>query len=113
MVPKRGKGVLLRYGYTTGACAMAATQAATIALLKQEKVDHIKIYLPGANKANFKINRCVFDHTQASCSVIKDSGDDPDVTDGSEIRATVSWQDEPCITITGGEGVGVITKPGL
>jgi len=103
----------LRSGYTTGACATAAAQAATIALLKQEVVNQVQIDLPGAIQASFKVDRCAFDRTQASCSVIKDAGDDPDVTHGAEIWATVSWKDEPGITITGDRGVGVVTKPGL
>jgi cobalt-precorrin-5B (C1)-methyltransferase len=103
----------LRSGYTTGACAAAAARAAIIALLKQEVVKQVRVDLPDNKRASFKVSRCVFDRSQASCSVIKDAGDDPDVTHGAEIRATVSWKDKPGITITGGEGVGVITKPGL
>jgi len=113
MTTRRGDNRSLRSGYTTGACAAAAAQAATIALLKQEVVNQVQTDLPGAAPVNFKVNRCVFDHSQASCSVIKDAGDDPDVTHGAEIWAMVSWKDEPGITITGGKGVGVVTKPGL
>ena len=112
MRARRGNRTL-RTGYTTGACAAAAAQAATIALLKQQVVNRVQVDLPGTNEVNFKVNRCVFDHSQASCSVIKDAGDDPDVTHGAEIWATVSWQGEPGINITGGEGVGMVTKPGL
>jgi cobalt-precorrin-5B (C1)-methyltransferase len=103
----------LRSGYTTGACAAAAAQAATIVLLKQEVVNQVQVDLPGANQVNFKVNRCVFECTQASCSVIKDAGDDPDVTNGVEICATVRWKGEPGIDIRGGKGVGAVTKPGL
>ena len=103
----------LRSGYTTGACAAAAAQAATTALLEQEAVDQVQVDLPGANQTSFKVNRCVFDRAQASCSVIKDAGDDPDVTHGAEIWATVSWKDKPGIDIAGGKGVGTVTKPGL
>ncbi len=110
---RRKKDEPLRYGYTTGACAAAAAQAATTALLRQEAVNEVQIDLPGAAKVSFKVNQCVFDHNQASCSIIKDAGDDPDVTHGAEIRATVSWKDKPGINITGGKGVGVVTKPGL
>ncbi len=104
---------LLRSGYTTGACAAAAAQAATIALLKQEVVSQVQINLPDGNQAGFKVSQCVFDGSRAFCSVIKDAGDDPDVTHGAEIQATVSWKDRPGVTITGGKGVGVVTKPGL
>lgn len=103
----------LRSGYTTGACAAAAAQAAIIALLKQEPVSHVQTDLPDGNQASFKVSRCVFDRIQASCSVIKDAGDDPDVTHDAEIQATVSWKDKPGIAITGGKGVGMVTKPGL
>ncbi len=103
----------LRSGYTTGACAAAAAKAATISLLKQRIVTRVGLDLPGAKRASFAVRRCVLDASQASCSVIKDAGDDPDVTDGAEIRATVSWREEPGIGIAGGEGVGVVTKPGL
>ncbi|MFC1906987.1 cobalt-precorrin-5B (C(1))-methyltransferase [Chloroflexota bacterium] len=113
MTPKRGKGVPLRYGYTTGACAAAAAQAAAIALLKQEVVTQVQTDLPNAIQVSFDVNQCVFDRTQASCSVIKDAGDDPDVTDGAEIWATVSWKEGPGIGVEGGKGVGLVTKPGL
>ncbi|MBC8275447.1 MAG: cobalt-precorrin-5B (C(1))-methyltransferase [Chloroflexi bacterium] len=109
----RRNNLPLRSGYTTGACAAAAARAATIALLKQEVVNQVQVALPGANQVNFKVDRCAFNRSQASCSVIKDAGDDPDATHGAEITATVSWKDEPGINITGGKGVGVVTKPGL
>ncbi len=108
-----GRGRPLRSGYTTGACAAAAAQAAAIALRKQEAVHRVQIGLPGNGEAGFDIERCVFDGSRATCSVIKDAGDDPDVTDGAEIRATVAWKEEPGISIDRGEGVGVVTKPGL
>jgi cobalt-precorrin-5B (C1)-methyltransferase len=113
VMARRRRDKPLRSGYTTGACAAAAAQAATIALLRQEAVSQVQADLPDGKQVNFKVNQCIFDHTQASCSVIKDAGDDPDVTHGAEIWATVSWKDEPGITITGGKGVGVVTKPGL
>ncbi len=113
MTARRGDNQPLRSGYTTGACAAAAAKAATLALLKQQVINQVQVALPGANHASFKLNRCTFDSSQASCSVIKDAGDDPDVTHGAEIWATVSWQEEAGISIDGGEGVGVVTKPGL
>ncbi|MFH1650519.1 MAG: cobalt-precorrin-5B (C(1))-methyltransferase [Chloroflexota bacterium] len=103
----------LRSGYTTGACAAAAARAAAIALLTQAPVKRVRVQLTGDSFADFVINGCTFDHDRAECSVIKDAGDDPDVTDGAEIRATVSRQDIPGVTVTGGKGVGTVTKPGL
>jgi cobalt-precorrin-5B (C1)-methyltransferase len=96
------KGRPLRSGYTTGACAAAAAKAAITALLKQEMVMKITIDLPGSRKADFTVKSCSFDNTYASCSIIKDAGDDPDITDGAEIQATVTWEKEPAIVITGG-----------
>ncbi|MBM3119570.1 MAG: cobalt-precorrin-5B (C(1))-methyltransferase [Chloroflexi bacterium] len=113
MTVRRKKGKLLRHGYTTGACAAAAARAATMALLWQKIVEQVEIDLPHSGKANFRVEKCVFNSLVASCSIIKDAGDDPDVTNGAEICATVSWKTEPGIAIDGGEGVGLVTKPGL
>lgn len=112
MTARRGNRSL-RSGYTTGVCAAAAAQVAAMALLKQEAVNRVQVDLPDTKEVNFKVNRCVFDCNRASCSVIKDAGDDPDITNGAEICATVSWKAAPGIEIKGGKGVGVVTKPGL
>ena len=110
----RKKGGVLRFGYTTGTCAAAAARAAMLALLSQKPVEQVTISLPqNGGQVSFPIFKCGFDEGQASCSVIKDAGDDPDVTDGAEIRAGVSLKKEPGIEIFGGEGVGRATKPGL
>ena len=111
MTLKRDKHAL-RSGYTTGACAAAAAKAAAISLLRQEAVSEVNVSLP-SGEASFRVKRCLFDRTRASCSVIKDAGDDPDITNGAEICAAVSWKNEPGIEIRGGKGVGIITKPGL
>ena len=103
----------LRCGYTTGACAAAAAKAAALALLNQTTVKDIQITLPDGERVNFRLSRCVFNTLETTCSVVKDAGDDPDVTDGAEICATVSRKDTPGISIDGGKGVGTVTKPGL
>jgi cobalt-precorrin-5B (C1)-methyltransferase len=103
----------LRTGYTTGACAAAAGRAAATVLLNQETLEQVSVDIPGAGTTVFKIYKCSFDSSQASCSIIKDAGDDPDITHGAEICTTVSWTNQPGITITAGEGVGTVTKPGL
>lgn len=104
---------VLRKGYTTGACAAAAAKAAALSLLHQEPVNKIMIPLPKGNQVHFKIDKCSYNNTVACCSVIKDAGDDPDITDGAEIYAEACWTDQPGVTVTGGKGVGTITKPGL
>ncbi len=111
-VKRRG----MRTGYTTGACAAAAAKAATLALLTGEPVGEVTIRLPIGSDATFQIQRCevsVSDAT-ATCSVIKDGGDDPDVTSGAEIRAKVRRDEDAAsgVTLRGGEGVGTVTKPG-
>lgn len=102
----------LRIGYTTGACAAAAAKAAALALIGRRQVEEVRLLLPNGMKADFKIERCLFDKDRAICSVIKDAGDDPDVTDGVEVFAQVEWS-KLGISIEGGEGVGRVTKPGL
>jgi len=103
----------LRRGYTTGACAAAAARAATRALLTGCQVSEIRIDLPVERDVLFRVKRCELGAGYASCSVIKDAGDDPDVTHGAEIVATVEWQDQPGIAFAAGPGVGMVTKPGL
>ena len=103
----------LRCGYTTGACAAAAAGAASHALLNQQMVSESRIFLPGGTPAIFAVKSCAFDRCSAQCSVIKDAGDDPDITNGAEIIAVVSWCGEPGIRLAGGVGVGTVTKPGL
>ena len=103
----------LRTGYTTGACAAAAARAAAIVLLGQKALEQVSIDLRGVGTTVFNIYKCSFDSSQASCSVIKDAGDDPDITHGAEICTAISWTNQPGITIIAGEGVGTVTKPGL
>ena len=109
VVRRRG----LRSGFTTGACATAAALAATRALLTGNPVEFVTIPLPAGIDASFKIEHCEMEPGRVRCSVIKDAGDDPDVTHGAEIVATVWWQEGTGIELRGGVGVGVVTLPGL
>ena len=114
---KRGA---LRTGYTTGSCAAAAAKAAVQALLSGEPVSEITIHLPVGKDVAFTINRCQWldGGDRVICSVTKDGGDDPDVTHGAEICVTASLgiQGETAeaeqVRITGGPGVGTVTRPG-
>jgi cobalt-precorrin-5B (C1)-methyltransferase len=107
---KRG----MRTGFTTGACAAAAAKAAALTLFTGMPQQEVEITLPIKKVVKFKIERCEVNGSGVLCSVIKDAGDDPDVTHGAEICSTVSWIDAPNeIKIEGGQGVGVITKPGV
>jgi len=105
----------LRTGYTTGTCAAAATKAAMCTLIKREKLASIKVTLPKGGSALIRIAWINDnDENAVTAAVIKDAGDDPDVTDGAEICSTVSILERSMdIVIRGGNGVGIVTKPGL
>lgn len=103
----------LREGFTTGACSAAAAKAATRALMTGKKLDQIESTLPNRKTVVFKINRCDIQPHLATCSVIKDAGDDPDATHGAELIAQVKWVEGEGIAICGGEGVAKVTKSGL
>jgi len=104
----------LRTGYTTGTSATAAAKAALLSIINQTKIENVDVKLPKGNFIKIPINFCQFDQNRAKCSVIKDGGDDPDVTHGAEIVVELSFTDKINeIEIDGGEGVGIVTKPGL
>ena len=103
----------LRTGWTTGSCASAAAKAATTALRDQATQESVEVALPGGQRVGFAVASCEHDARQATAVVVKDAGDDPDVTHGAHLTATVRWRDEPGVALDGGEGVGVVTKPGL
>jgi len=104
----------LRTGYTTGTSATAAAKAALLSIINQTKIENIDVKLPKGSFIKIPIHLCQFDKNKAKCSVIKDGGDDPDVTHGAEIVVELSFTDKINeIEIDGGEGVGVVTKPGL
>ncbi len=104
----------LRRGWTTGACAAAATKAAYLALLTGRFPNPVAIRLPGGEQPRFDLIETTLHRNRALAAVIKDAGDDPDVTHGALIRASVS-RGEPGagVMFIAGEGVGVVTRPGL
>jgi cobalt-precorrin-5B (C1)-methyltransferase len=104
----------LRRGWTTGACATAAVAAAYQALLTGAFPDPITITLPRGQEPSFNLVRKELSKTQASASIIKDAGDDPDITHGAEIVVTVALKKKPTgISFHAGDGVGTVTRPGL
>ena len=104
----------LKTGYTTGSSATAAAKAALLSILGQEKIENIEILLPKRSFIQIPLYSCEFESDKAKCSVIKDGGDDPDVTHGAEIIVELSLTEKiNQIEIEGGEGVGIVTKPGL
>ena len=104
---------LLRKGFTTGTCAQAATKGALIMLTQQKSVDSVEVVTPSGIKLCIGLTEQKIGDNFAGCTVIKDSGDDPDVTNGAKISAEVRFSQKKGVTIKGGEGVGKATKPGL
>ncbi len=123
------KNKKLRSGYSTGACAAAAAKAAAMLVLRNadckmpnEAIRSVEIPFPNGNRVTFMIHDSGYraEEKTAFASVIKDAGDDPDITNGAEVVATVQSSEfgvqraeYPEITIRGGKGVGTVTKPGL
>ncbi len=104
----------LRKGWTTGACATAAAKAAYHSLITGSKVAKVAITLPRGQQVEFKLESLeIIDEITAKASVIKDAGDDPDVTHGAEIFSTIRLTQQPGIQFKAGKGVGTVTRPGL
>ena len=103
----------LRRGWTTGACAAAATRAALAALLQGRFPDPVTITLPGGETPAFMLALEGRGDGWARAGIIKDAGDDPDVTHGCLVIATVSRNDSGGISLKAGEGVGTVTRAGL
>ena len=126
----------LRTGFTTGACAAAAALGAARMLREQERVAAVELWLPAGFSATFSLHGQAFDQHRARCFVIKDAGDDPDVTNGVEVQAEVALAGAdprvcpsvgegpgqsgrikgfgpPEVVIEGGLGIGRVTKKGL
>jgi len=106
-------GKRLRKGYTTGCCAAAAARAAARMLATGKPVESIEIRVPAGFELRLPVDNIALHPEWAVCSVRKDSGDDPDVTDGLDVFARVALAGHGSIEITAGEGVGKVTKPGL
>ena len=105
---------LLRCGYTTGTCAAAASKAAVAMLFKQESMDSVAITTPNQTDLIIDVLNPQFNDNIASCSIEKDSGDDPDITNGILVSSKVTLlSDSSEIIIEGGKGVGKVTKGGL
>ncbi|WP_329456318.1 cobalt-precorrin-5B (C(1))-methyltransferase [Streptomyces sp. NBC_01497] len=106
----------LRPGWTTGACATAAATAAYTALLSGDFPDPVTITLPRGQRPAFAlaVEDRAADGSAATAGVIKDAGDDPDVTHGALVRATVRRLAPGAgVVFLAGPGVGTVTRPGL
>lgn len=107
------QGKNLRCGYTTGSCATAAAKAAATMLLIGERVESVRIDTPKGIVLSLEPLEVEQTADYVSCAIRKDSGDDPDDTNGILVFAKVERVAEPGVHIEGGVGVGRVTKPGL
>ena len=107
------QGKNLRCGYTTGSCATAAAKAAATMLLTGERVATVRIDTPKGVVLELEPLEVELAEQYVSCAIRKDSGDDPDDTNGVLVFARVEKVAEPGVHIEGGVGVGRVTKPGL
>lgn len=103
----------LHTGFTTGSCATAAAKAAIMALLTGKKVKDIDFKIPEGETLHMPVESVAIEGNSAIASVVKDAGDDPDVTDKSLISVKVSFAEHDGIRFFGGEGIGTVTLPGL
>src|SRR5216684_5344514 len=104
----------LRRGWTTGACATAAAKAAYAALLTGEFPDPVEVTLPRGERPSFALAVNRKDATSATAGVVKDAGDDPDVTHGALVLVTVrAGAAGSGVTFRAGEGIGMVTRAGL
>ena len=103
----------LREGFTTGTCATASAKAALTAIITGTPQRQVEVHLPVDKKLTLPLHTCTYTKDQAKCSVIKDAGDDPDVTHGAEVGCEVQLIEGNDILFKRGKGVGVVTLPGL
>lgn len=102
----------MKRGYTTGSCAAAAAKAAMLLLFTGQAPDQVELITPGGIRLNLELLDIQREPGRASCAVRKDAGDDPDITNGVLVYAQAR-ETSGGIEIKGGQGVGVVTRPGL
>lgn len=103
----------LRRGFSTGANAAAAAKAAALLLRDGVAPERVEIPFPSGDRHSFALHTCTHHGDRATVVVVKDAGDDPDVTHGAHLTATVRLVPGEDVMIDGGDGVGTVTKPGL
>lgn len=106
-------GKMLKNGYTTGTCAQSATKAAVTMLCGNQDIISVKVTIPSGDILDLEVLNISCSDNSVTCGIRKDGGDDIDVTDGLIIYCKASFIDEKKIIISGGEGIGKVTLPGL
>lgn len=106
-------GRRLRKGYTTGTCAAAAAKAAAYMLVSGKVPDKVRVEIPSGARLELPLSDMLLGENFAECSVVKDGGDDPDVTTGLKIFARVELTGDGRISVEAGRGIGRVTLPGL
>lgn len=103
----------LRTGFTTGACSAAAAKAAVTALRDGVVPSTVDVDFPAGDRHTFSVHSGWCTADSATAVVVKDAGDDPDVTHGAHLTVTVGWREDGEVALHGGPGVGTVTKAGL
>jgi len=103
----------LKWGITTGTCAALAAKAAALVLIRNEEPTEVEIPLPDGSRIRHRVHLFQHDNGSASATVIKDAGDDPDVTHESLVISTVKKNRLESIRFFAGRGVGTVTRAGL
>ena len=107
------QGKAMRCGYTTGSCAAAAAKAAAVMVLGRQRLDQVILHTPRGMDLSLRPEDVRFGPQSVSCAIRKDSGDDPDITDGMLVYAEVVLKEKSGVELLGGSGVGTVTKAGL
>ncbi|MFC3395130.1 cobalt-precorrin-5B (C(1))-methyltransferase CbiD [Brenneria rubrifaciens] len=102
-----------RKGYTTGSCATAAAKVAALMVLRQQVIEQVSIVTPSGVTLYLNVEQPLIEGEQATAAIRKDGGDDVDATHGMLIFARVALRDRTDIHISGGEGVGTVTRNGI
>lgn len=103
----------LKKGYTTGSCAAAASKAAVYMLFAGQVINGVSIDTPAGIRLNLALHDVEITGSYAKCAVVKDGGDDPDVTSGLKVFAKAQECEEEGIFVEAGEGIGIATMRGL
>lgn len=103
----------MKWGLTTGTCAALATKAATLLLVGKGRCREVTVTLPDGAVVSHPVHDLNLEGDSASATVVKDAGDDPDVTHGTELTVTVKLNRLNRVRFFAGQGVGTVTRPGL